>query len=169
VPTVARVGLLFHPATAAYAGYYLEPFKTTARDLGVEPLEASVRDIAEVEATIAMLARGPGGGLVVMPTSFNGTNRGAIISQAARYRLPAMYPYRFFTTDGGLASYGIDSVDLYRRAASYVDRILRGAKPADLPVQQPTRFELTINLKTARALGLTILPSILARADEVIE
>lgn len=168
-PAVTRAGLLFHPRTAAYARYYLEPFAAAARSLAIESQEASVTDVAQVEATIARLAREPGGGLVVMPTSFTGTNRGAIIDLAARYRLPTMYPYRFFTADGGLASYGIDSVDLYRRAAGYVDRILRGARIADLPIQQPTRFELTINLGTARKLGLAIAPSLLARADEVIE
>lgn len=168
-PNVSRIGMLFQPETAPYARYYLEPFNTAARSLGIEPLEASVKDAAQLEATIAALARQPGGGLAVMPTSFTGANRTKIIGHALRHHLPAIYPYLYYTAEGGLASYGIDSVDLYRRAAGYVDRILRGAKPADLPVQQPTRFELSINLRTARALGLAIPPSILARADEVIE
>lgn len=168
-PNVNRIGMLFQPETAPYARYYLEPFNAAARSLGIEPLEASVKDTTQLEATIAALARQPGGGLAVMPTSFTGANRAKIIGHALRHHLPAIYPYPYYTAEGGLASYGIDSIDLYRRAAGYVDRILRGAKPADLPVQQPTRFELGINLKTARALGLVIPASILARADEVIE
>lgn len=169
VPNLSRAGLLFQPETAPHARYFLEPFNAAARSLGIEPVGALVKDVGQIEATIAALARQPGGGLAVMPTSFAGTNRARIMGAALRHRLPAIYPYRHYATEGGLASYGIDSVDLYRRAAGYVDRILRGTRPADLPIQQPTRFELIINLKTARALGLVIPPSILARADEVIE
>ena len=118
---------------------------------------------------MAGLAREERGGLLVLPENFNIVHRDAIITLAARYRLPAVYPYRFFTVTGGLMSYGIDPIDLFRRAASYVDRILKGAKSADFPVQNPNKFELVINLKTANTLGITIAPSLLDHADEVIE
>jgi putative ABC transport system substrate-binding protein len=118
---------------------------------------------------LTTLGREPGGGLIVVPDTFTRVNRKIIVNLAARYRLPAIYPYRQFADDGGLASYGPDTVEQYRLAAGYIDRILRGAKPADLPVQQPTKFELVINLKTAKALGITVPPTLLARADEVIE
>jgi putative ABC transport system substrate-binding protein len=128
-----------------------------------------VRDTAEIAQRIATFARDPNGALVVLPGPIVNRHREAIAVAAARYRLPAIYPFRFFTADGGLMSYGPDLVDLYRRGASYVDRILRGAKVAELPVQQPTKYELTINVKTAKALGVIIPPSVLAIADEVIE
>jgi putative tryptophan/tyrosine transport system substrate-binding protein len=124
---------------------------------------------AEIEAAISALAREPAGGVIALPDVFTVTNRDLIISLAARYRLPAAYPFRFFVADGGLISYGVDLSDMQRRAATYVDRILKGAKPADLPVQLRTKFELTINLTTAKALGITVPLPLLGRADEVIE
>ena len=128
-----------------------------------------VNDAAEIERTIATFAGEPNGGLLVMPDPLTITHRELIVALAARHRLPAAYPYRFFVTSGGLMSYGIDRVDLYRRAAVYVDRVLKGAKAGDLPIQQPTKFELIINLKTVKALGLTVPPKLLFTADEVIE
>ena len=124
---------------------------------------------AEIEAAIIALGREPGGGLVVIPDTFTVAHRAPIISAAARNNVPAVYSQSFFARDGGLLSYGVDQVDIFRRAAAYVDRILRGAKPGDLPVQFPTKFEMVVNLKTAKALGLTVPQSILLRADEVIE
>ena len=130
---------------------------------------APVRDSSEFESVVSAQAREPNGGLIVMPDSFTDVHRAEIISLAARYSLPAVYPRRIFAELGGLLSYGIDQLDNFRLAATYADRILKGAKPAELPVQAPTKYELVINLKTAKALGLTVPPSLLARADEVIE
>jgi putative ABC transport system substrate-binding protein len=140
-----------------------------SRSLKVALITAPVHDDVEIETAITALGREPGGGLVVMPDFFTTAHRAPIISAAARNNVPAVYWQSVFARDGGLLSYGIDSLDLYRRAASYVDRILRGAKPAELPVQLPTKFEMTVNRKTAEALGLAVPPSILLRADEVIE
>jgi len=168
-PTVRRVTLLFNPETAPYAPYYLSFIKTSAPAFGVEANAASIRSISEMEAAIEAQARAPGGGLIVLPDTFTFSNRAPLIALAARHRLPAVYAVRGPAIDGGLLSYGPDTVDLYRRAAAYVDRILKGEKPADLPVQAPTKYELVINLKTARALGLEVPPTLLARADEVIE
>ena len=168
-PRVNRIAFLFNPATATFAEYYLSPFKAAAASFDVEAIVASVRDRSELESVIAAQARDPNGGLIVMTDSFSSAHRGEIISLAARYRLPAVYPFRFFAELGGLMAYGNDLLDNFRRAATYADRILRGAKPSELPVQAPVKFELTINLKTAKALDLTIPPSVLARADEVIE
>ena len=142
-------------------------FETAARSLKVEPIIAIVHSDVEIEAAIISLGREPGGGLVVMPDEF--MDRAPMISAAARNNVPAVYSKSEAARDGGLLSYGPDLVDIYRRAASYVDRILRGAKPGDLPVQFPTKFHMVVNLKTAKALGLTVPPSILLRADEVIE
>src|SRR6202008_1228355 len=128
-----------------------------------------VHDDAEIEQAIRTQAREPGGGLIIMPDTFNQVHRQTIISLTARYALPAIYYLRFFAIDGGLISYGPDEIDLYRRTAGYVDRILKGEKPGDLPVQQPTKFQLVLNLKTAKALGITMPPTLLATADEVIE
>ena len=130
---------------------------------------ATVSSAAEIEDAISAQAQEPGGSVIVIPDIFILTNRQTIIASSARHRVPVMYPYRMMANDGGLVVYGPDIAALYRRAASYVDRILKGEKPGDLPVQQPTKFELIINLKTANALGLTVPPSLLARADEVIE
>ena len=130
------------------------------------PFQALTDDL---ESAVARFAQEPGGGLIVLPTALNAVQRNRIFSSAARGGLPAMYAFRFYATDGGLMSYGIDTVDLFRRSASYADRILKGEKPADLPVQAPTKFEMVINLKTAKALGLDVPATVLARADEVIE
>jgi putative tryptophan/tyrosine transport system substrate-binding protein len=168
-PRVARVALLFNPATATYAEYFLNPFKAAAASFAVEAIAAPVRDTSELESVIAAQAREPNGGLIVMPDPFTAVHRAEITSLAARYRLPAVYPFRFFTELGGLLSYGNDIIDNFRRAATYADRILKGAKPSELPVQAPVKFVLVINLKTAKALGLDVPLSLQQRADEVIE
>jgi putative ABC transport system substrate-binding protein len=143
--------------------------ETAAHSLKIESIIAPVRSDAEIETVAIALGREPGGGLVVMPDSWMLGHRASIISTAARNKVPAVYNQSFFARDGGLLSYGNDMTDTFRRAASYVDRILRGAKPAELPVQLPTKFEMVLNLKTAKALGLVVPPSIMLRADEVIE
>src|SRR5262249_53476736 len=148
---------------------YMPSFETGARSLKVEPIKAPVRSDLEIETAIIALGREPGGGLVVMPEAWMLVNRVPIISAAARNKVPTVYWLSAYARDGGLLSYGVDQVDTVRRAASYVDRILRGAKPADLPVQLPVKFEMAVNIKTAKALGLTVPQSILLRADEVIE
>jgi putative ABC transport system substrate-binding protein len=168
-PHVHRVAFLFNPETATYAEYYLNLFKAAAATFAVKATTAPVRDRSEVESAIAKLAGEPNGGLIVMPDSFPIAHRAEITSLAARYRLPAVYPFRFFADVGGLLAYGVDLSDNFRRAASYADRILKGEKPGELPVQGPAKFEFVINLKTARALGLEVPPTLLARADEVIE
>jgi ABC-type uncharacterized transport system substrate-binding protein len=168
-PRVNRAAMLFNPATATYADYFLKPFKAAAPSFAVEAIAAPVGDMSELESVIAAQVREPNGGLIVMPDSFTEANREEITSLAASYHLPAVYAYRFFTERGGLLSYGADLSDNFRRAADYVDRVLKGEKPADLPVQAPTKFELTINLKTAKVLDLVVPPALLARADEVIE
>jgi putative ABC transport system substrate-binding protein len=168
-PSVARVTLLFNPATATYFEYWLNPFKAAAVSFAVEAIAAPVHDRSELESVIADQARAPNGGLVVMPDTFTDAHRVEITSLAASYRLPAVYPYRQFTAVGGLLSYGDDLIDNFRRAPTYVDRILKGEKPSELPVQAPVKFQLVVNLKTANALGLTIPPLLLARADETIE
>jgi putative ABC transport system substrate-binding protein len=168
-PRVARVAFLFNPATAPFAEYYVTPFKAAAASFPVEAIAAPVRDTSELESVIAGQAREPDGGLIVMPEAFMNVHRAEVTSLAAHYRLPAVYPRRFFAELGGLLSYGNDQSDNFRRAAGYVDRILKGEKPADLPVQTPTKFELVINLKTAKTLGLTVPFGLLNAADEVIE
>ena len=168
-PRVNRVAMLFNPTTATYFEYYLNPFKAAAPSFAVEAIAAPARDVSELESVIAAQARAPNGGLIAMPDSFLNAHRAEATSLAARYRLPAVYAFRQFTEDGGLLSYGNDIVDNYRRAATYVDRVLKGEKPADLPVQAPTKFELVINLKTAKELGLTVTRDFLLIADEVIE
>jgi len=168
-PRVARIAMLFNPTTAPYAEFYLNPFKAAASSFAVEALAAPVRDISELESVVAAQVRAPNGGLIVMPDSFTNVHRAEIISLAARSGLPAVYPRGFFTEVGGLLSYGIDELDLYRRAATYADRILKGAKPSELPVQTPVKFELTINLKTAKALGLAVPLLLEQRADKVFE
>jgi putative ABC transport system substrate-binding protein len=168
-PKLARVAVLFNPKTAPYFASFLRSIATGAESVGLPWIAAPVNDLAEIEPVMAGLAREPEGGLICPSDSFTSFHRKAIISLAASRRLPAIYTWREFAPDGGLVTYGIDRVDLYRRAAPYVDRILRGAHPGDLPIQQPTKFELVINLKTAKTLGLAIPPTLLARADEVIE
>jgi putative ABC transport system substrate-binding protein len=171
VPRVARAALMFNPETATYIAFYQQPFETAARANGIEPVAAPVRTAAEIEQVFDRLGNRPDTGLVLPPDVFVSTkvNLDLIASLAARTRLPTIYPYRYMVDAGGLISYGIDSTDMYRRAPAYIDRILKGAKPADLPVQLPTKFELAINLKTAKALGIDIPPTLLGRADEVIE
>jgi putative ABC transport system substrate-binding protein len=168
-PRVARVAIFFNPATAPYAEIYLKTFKAAAASLRVEPIVAPIRDLAELKNIIVAQAREPNGGLIAMPDGFARAHAAEITSLVARHRLPAIYFGREFTEAGGLLSYGNDILDNYRRAASYIDRILKGEKPSELPAQFPVKFELAINLKTAKALGLTFPPSLLARADEVIE
>jgi ABC-type uncharacterized transport system substrate-binding protein len=168
-PRVTRSTLLFNPSTAPYARYFLNPFVVAASSLAVQPIIAAVRDVEELETTIAAQTQEPNGGLVVMPDTFTTIHRAKITALAAQYHLPAVYPFRFFAANGGLLSYGTRTVDSYRRAAIYADRILKGEKPDQLPVQGPTLFQLVINLKSAKALGLEVSPMILGRADEVIE
>jgi ABC-type uncharacterized transport system substrate-binding protein len=168
-PGVRRVTLLFDPDTAPYYPVFLREFGAGPASLAIELSASPVRDEVEIEATITAFARGSGGGLIVAPDAFINTRRRLIIALAERHRLPAIYAFRQFVREGALISYGPDTVDIVRRSASYVDRILKGERPADLPVQAPTTYELVINLKTAKALSLTVSPTLLARADEVIE
>jgi len=163
-----RAAIMFNPDTNPVS-VYMPSFETAARSLKVAPIIAPVHSDVEIETAIITLGREPGGGFVVMPDAFTGLHRAPIISAAARNNVPAVYPLSTFARDGGLLSYGADAVDAFRRAASYVDRILRGAKPAELPVQLPTKFEMVLNLKTAKALGLTVPLTLQAIADEVIE
>jgi putative tryptophan/tyrosine transport system substrate-binding protein len=167
-PGLKRVAIIFNPDMAT-ALPFMPSLETAARSLKVVPITARVHSDVEIETAIIGLGREPGGGLVVIPDAFLIAHRAPIISAAARNNVPAVYAQSFFARDGGLLSYGVDLVDLFRRAASYVDRILRGAKPTDLPVQFPTKYEMAVNLGTAKALGLTVPPSILLRADEQIE
>ena len=167
-PGVSRVAVVFDPANPAWAAY-MRTIETAAPSFNVHLTPAGVRDAAEIETNFTAFAREPNGALVVLPSPVNTQQRETIIAMAARHRLPAVYPYRYFVTNGGLMSYGVDLPDLYKQAASYVDRLLKGAKPADLPVQLPTKFEFIINLKTAKSLGLTVPSSLLATANEVIE
>jgi putative ABC transport system substrate-binding protein len=171
-PPVKRVSMLFNPTTAntgASGGVYLQSMKAAANVLGIELSESPVNEPAEIDGAFASMAQSPGGGVIVMPNVFTGTHLARIVAQAARFRVPTVYPLRKFVTAGGLLSYGIDYTDQFRLAGAYADRVLRGGKPADLPVQQPTKFELAINRKTANTLGLDIPATLLARADEVIE
>ncbi len=168
-PRITRVAMLFNPTSATYADYWLKPFKAAAPSFAVEAIAVPVRDRSELETVIAAQARAPNGSLIAMPDSFTDTHRVEITSLAVRYRLPAVYPFRFFAEVGGLLSYGVDRTDNFRRAATYVDRILKGEKPAELPVQAPIKFELVINLKTARAIGLDVPLHLQQLADEIIE
>jgi putative ABC transport system substrate-binding protein len=167
-PGRKRAAIMFSRDTAS-SSTYVPSFEMAARSLKVEPIIAPVHSDAEIETAIIALGREPGGGLVAMPDTFMVAHRASIISAAARNNVPAVYSYSVFAREGGLLSYRPDPVDRYRRAATYVDRILRGEKPGDLPVQFPTKFEMVVNLKTAKALGLEVPPSIMLRADEVIE
>lgn len=171
VPRVTRAVLLFNPQTAPYFAFYQQSFEAAARSSGVEPIAAPVHSAADIERLFESLGGRPDTGLVLMPDTFTTTkiNLDLVTSLAARYHVPTIYPYRFMVAAGGLISYGIDNTDLYRRAPAYIDRILKGAKPADLPVQLPTKFDFAINLKTAKALGIDIPATLLGRADEVIE
>ncbi len=168
-PRVTKVALFYNPETATFAHIYLDRFRVAAESLGVKATTPQFRTMAELETIMAAQAREPNGGLIAMPDGFNTANRVPITSLAARYRLPAIYPTRPFADAGGLMSYGNVISDNYRRAASYVDRILKGERPSELPVQFPVKFELVVNLKTARALGLDVPLFLQQRADEVIE
>ena len=168
-PRLARVALLFNPVTAPYAEYFLNPLKAAALSFGVEAIAAPVRDTSELESIVAAQSRELNSGLIITPDSFTHVHRAEITSLAARYRLPAVYPFRQYPHIGGLLSYGNDEHDNFRRAAAYVDRILQGARPSELPAQAPVKFELVINLKTAKALGLDVPLQLQERADELIE
>ena len=169
-PHIARVAVLFNPVSAPYVGdFFLSSLKAAALSSRVEVIAAPVRDTSELESVVAAQAREPNSGLIGMPDSFMDVHRADVTSLAARYRLPAVYPFRQFAEVGGLLSYGNDQQDNFRRAAVYADRILRGAKPSELPVEAPVKFELVINLKTAKALGLDVPVQLQQRADEVIE
>ena len=167
-PRVTRAAVVRDPAIPTGTGQ-LGAIQSVAPSFGVELSPVDVRDVREIEGTVAAFARGSNGGLIVTASALAVVHREVIITLATRYKLPAVFFLRSFVTDGGLISYGPDSMDQFRRAAGYVDRILKGEKPADLPVQAPTKYELVINLKTAKALGLEVPPTLLARADEVIE
>ena len=169
-PQITRVGFLFNPQTTAGGGsYFLRPIDAAASAFKVKAAMALVHDDDEIEAAFAALAREPGAGAVALPDIFTAAHHQQVISFAERYRVPTVYSYRFMAEEGGLISYGVDLNNLFERAASYIDRILKGANSADLPVQAPTKFELAINRKTASALGLTIPATLLAIADEMIE
>ena len=169
-PATTRVGVIFNPDTApGGGGFFLKSVEASAPSLAATVISCPVHSDAEIESAIIDLGHEPGGGLIVMLDVFTAVHRPTIISQALANRVPTIFPWRFGATDGGLVSYGVDVADLHRRAAAYVDRILKGTKPADLPVQQPTKFELVINLKTAKALGIEVSPTLLATADEIIE
>ncbi len=166
-PNITRVAYLFNPNTAPLL--YAKAVETAAPLLSIKSIPAAVHNAIEIERALEQVARESDSALLVLPDLFNATNRQSIIALAARHRLPAVYPFRYFVTSGGLISYGTELLDTYRQAASYVDRILKGERPSELPVKQPTKFELVINLKTAEALGIEVPPTLLARADEVIE
>jgi putative tryptophan/tyrosine transport system substrate-binding protein len=167
-PAVARAAVLVNPDTAVHFEF-LRAAKAVGPSLGIEVSDISAEDGNQTERGIAAFANRPNGGLIVLPHPVNFKLRALLVDLTARLRLPAIYPFRYFASSGGLMSYGFDQVEQWRGAAGYVDRILRGTKPADLPVQAPTKYELVINMKTARTLGLTIPQSLLATADEVIE
>ena len=167
-PRIRRVALLQNPEHPAWPGF-LRTIKAAAPSFGVEVIPAGIHDAGEITAAIEGFAREAGGGLIVLPSPPTGMHRNLIVALAAHHRLPAIYPYRYFVVEGGLVSYGVDNLDMWRRSASYVDRILRGDKPADLPVQTPTKFELVLNLKTAKTLGLTVPLIMQMTANEVIE
>jgi len=168
-PRVTRVAALFNPAMATFAEFWLKPFKAAALTAATEAILAPVNGTPELEAVIAAQAREPNTGLLVVSDAFTITYRAEVTSLAARYRLPAVYGYRFFTEIGGLLSYGEDLTDNFRRAAAYADRILKGERPSELPVQAPVKFQLVINLKAAKALGLIVPQTLLVAADELIE
>jgi putative ABC transport system substrate-binding protein len=167
-PGIKRVCIVYNPKTAAGAGrYFIPPFRAAAQSMQLEPAELSVQEPDDFDKVVGSI--GLASALVVMPDSYNVVHRGRIITLAARHRVPAIFPYRYMAKDGGLISYGVDLTDMYRRAASHVDRILRGRHPSELPVQAPVKFELVINNRTARQLGIEVPPRLLARADEILE
>jgi putative tryptophan/tyrosine transport system substrate-binding protein len=168
-PHIVRMALMFNPATAVPLRFFMPSIQTAASSLAIQISNAAVHAKDEIEGVIAAQARNPGGGLIVMPDPFSTANRELIIALAARYGVPAIYSNSFFPESGGLIAYSPDYAEQFRQAPEYIDHILKGAKPADLPIQAPTEFELIINLKTAKALGLTVPPLMLGRADQVIE
>jgi putative tryptophan/tyrosine transport system substrate-binding protein len=169
-PDISRIAFLFNPETAPYVGrFYQAPLEAAARSFGMQPSASPVHGVDDIASAIAALGREPRGGLILMPDASNILHRDRIVTLAAQYRVPLIAPYRFVALEGGLIAYGVDQVELFRRAGVYVDRILKGAKPSDLPVQAPTKFQLVVNLKTAKTLGLDVPVKILAAADEVIE
>jgi putative ABC transport system substrate-binding protein len=168
-PHVTRVALLFNPETAPFAEQFWQPIEAAAPAFDAMPVRAAARDAAEIERVVDAFAREPNGGLMVLPDVTAMNQRDLIIALAERHRLPAIYPFRYFAASGGLMSYGADVSDVYRRAAGYVDRILKGARAGELPVQAPSKLELVMNLRAARMLGITMPPLLLGRADEVIE
>jgi putative ABC transport system substrate-binding protein len=168
-PQVARVAVVYNPTTAPYAPSLLRSVEAAAPSFAMEPIDTPVRDAAETGRALDAFAQKPNSGLLVLPDASTLLDRDLIIARAAQHRLPAVYPFRYFAVNGGLVSYGTDAADTHRQAVSYVDRILRGTKPEELPVQAPNKFELVVNLKTAKTLGLDVPPALLARADEVIE
>jgi len=168
-PGIRRVTAIFNPETAPYYRLYLQSINAGVPSLAVESIAAPVHSEADIESVIRKVGSEPDSGLFVLPDSHNVVHRKRIIELAAQYRLPTIYYFRYFASDGGLISYGPDEMDLFQRTAGYVNRILKGTNPSDLPVQQPTKFELVINLKTAKAMGIQMPASLLARADEVIE
>jgi putative ABC transport system substrate-binding protein len=169
-PTVTRPKMLVNPDTQPdHGAIFLTPFQGAAWSLGLTPIKGEVHDLETIETSMADLAKEPGGGVVVIPDAFFASHSMQIVALAHRLHLPAVYPYRYYAAQGGLLSYGVNNVDLFVQAAPYIDRLLKGAKPSDLPVQQPSRFQLVINMKTAKALNLSVPPSLQATADEVIE
>jgi putative tryptophan/tyrosine transport system substrate-binding protein len=168
-PGLARATVMFNPATGAFIPAYLRSFEAVGLSFGVTAAPVFIREVSEIEGTIAKLGREPGSGLIVPPEAFTNTHRESIIRSAEQHRVPAIYGYRSLVAEGGLMSFGADQYDIFRRSASYVDRILKGERPADLPVQRPVKYEIAINLKTAKTLGLTVPLALLTRADEVIE
>jgi putative ABC transport system substrate-binding protein len=168
-PNISRVGVMFNPETYPYYNIFLRSFETTAPRLSVEVAAAEIRTAAEIEEVISQLGGQGGTGVIVAPDPFTSVHRGRIITWTAHHRLPAIYSFRRYVQEGALMSYGADPADIMRRSVAYVDRIFKGANPAELPAQQPTQFELAINLKTAKSLALTIPSMLLAAADEVIE
>jgi putative tryptophan/tyrosine transport system substrate-binding protein len=168
-PGTVRVAIMFNPDTYPYYALHLRSFETVARTLSLQLTAAQVRSSEEIDEVVAKLARQPGSALLITPDPYLVVHRGAVVRAAGRYHVPATYSYRQHVQEGGLMSYGADTVDIFRRSASYIDRILKGTPPADLPAQAPVKFEIAINLKTAKALGLDIPPNLLALADDVIE
>jgi putative ABC transport system substrate-binding protein len=169
-PSLKQVGVIFNPETTPGKGMFILPsVQAAAASPGIAVRSFQVRDPDEIGRALAEMAQSPNSGFIALPDTFLSTHRDRLIGQAATHRLPAMYPFRYFVTSGGLISYGVETVGVYRRSAVYADRILRGSKPRDLPVQAPTVFELIINAGTARKLGIPVQASLLARADEIIE
>jgi putative ABC transport system substrate-binding protein len=168
-PQISRMALLFNPVTAPHAQMFMSVLEPAAKKMSVEVMRMPVRNPGDIAMAIESIGGTTGNGLIVANDAFTSFNRKLIIGSANQHKIPAIYPFRFFATDGGLVSYGVDQIDIFRRSASYVDRILKCERPADLPVQQPTKFELVINVQTAKVLNMDVPPTLLARADEVIE